>query len=83
MLTTMPRRLRCVRLRSCRKNRWHLHEPYDSSDFDYGKDKLCFTVAFDSKEVDDGNHEEEDGDKDGLAETVVPVFDCKGTSNNL
>lgn len=60
-----------------------LHEADNGSDFDGGKDKLGLAVALDADEVDDGNEDEENSDKDGLVQLVVPVLDCQCAGYNL
>lgn len=59
------------------------HEANNSCHLDGRKDEFGFTVAFDAKEVDDGNHEQEYSDKDGLAETVIPVFDSQRAGDDF
>lgn len=62
---------------------WDLHEAYNRCDFDCRKYEFRFAVAFDAKEVDDDNHEEENRDKDGFAKAIIPVFYCQSAGNNL
>lgn len=91
MLTTMPRRLlhelevRCCWTDLERKTReWEdVHEADNGCDFDGGKCKLGLAVALDPDEVDDGDEYEENGDKDGLAQMIVPVLDRQCAGYNL
>lgn len=55
-----------------------LHETDNCSNFDSGKDKLSFSVAFDANKVDDGDEDYEKRDKNGWAQLTVPVLDCQG-----
>lgn len=60
-----------------------LHEANDSDDFDDREDELSFTVAFHAKHIDENDDEEEDGDKDGPCQSLIPVRNGQRRGNNL
>lgn len=50
-----------------------LHEADNSRHFDNGKDKLGFTIALDSTQVDADDDDKENGDEDGFVDGRVPI----------
>lgn len=60
-----------------------LHKGYDRSDLDDGKDEFSFTVRFHTKQVDDENGSQENGNKNGFGDVFIPVSDCECASDDL
>jgi hypothetical protein len=59
------------------------HKGHNSSDFNGREDEFRFAVSFDAKEVDDENRRKENNNKDGFGDTLIPVSDGKGASDDL
>ena len=48
-----------------------VHISYHSRDFNYGEDEFRLAIGFDAKEVDDTNHDEEDGHPCSVQSDIV------------